>query len=226
MNPNIEYVINNEIIEYDLQDAGINIIKAYRLLDQETISSLEILEKKARHIAVGKLQGKDKEFSKAFLEKFSDLRKLFIDSNKLTSNRIISVKKDAIYTIGPCPNLSFGRILFVPKNYYSSYIRLPVTNIEIYYSDTNLDFKGMGENATNVHRLYLSEFIKEYINKLEKKDISIKRYLRKIIDDYKSSKLDESYYIEFNNKSKEFNALYNLQTLITPLVMIALRELS
>ena len=32
LNPNIEYLFGDEIIDYDMKDAGFNLIKQYRLL--------------------------------------------------------------------------------------------------------------------------------------------------------------------------------------------------
>jgi hypothetical protein len=63
------------------------------------------------------------------------------------------------------------------------------------------------------------------ISKLESRDTSIKRYLRKFIDDYKGMKLDEEFYIEFNNISRDFNPLFNFQKLIIPFAQIILKEM-
>ena len=40
-NPDIEYLFNNEIIEYDMKDAGFNIIKQFKLLPDIKIKELE-----------------------------------------------------------------------------------------------------------------------------------------------------------------------------------------
>ena len=65
-----------------------------------------------RHIAVGNLQREDKEFSNMLLKKFAEIRAVFIAENKLTDDNIISVKKDAIYTIGRCKKTRFDLIAF------------------------------------------------------------------------------------------------------------------
>lgn len=226
LNPDIEYLFDNEIIEYDIRDAGFSIIKYYKLLDPDVIKELSLMEKMHRHITIGKLQGKDKDFSKRLMDKFTEVRSVFISVNDLSDNNIISVKKDAIFTIGECGKIKFGKIEFVPKNKYSSYIRFVNNmNIEIYYGSGMVDIKGMGTHAINRHRLYLLEFIKHMIRCFESKDISIKRYLKRFIDDYKTSKLDEEYYLEFNNLSRNINPLYNFQKLIIPITQIVLREI-
>jgi hypothetical protein len=227
INPNIEYLFNSEIIEYDMREAGFNIIQHYKLLSTDQIKSLKDLDKVERYIAVGKLQGKDKDFSKALLNKFAEVRNVFISANDLTDNRIISVKKDAIYTIGPCGKIKFGKIEFVSKNQYSSYIRFTDNmNIEIYSKSDCIDIKGMGDSAINRHRLYMLEFIKSMISYLESKNSYIRRFLSEFIDRYKFGELDEEYYIEFNNLSKDYNPMYNFEKIVIPLTKITLREMT
>jgi hypothetical protein len=225
-NSNIEYLINHDIYEYDMKDAGLSIIQHYNLLSSNEINKLLELNKDEQHIAIGLLQRKDTNLSKTLSEKFIEMRSLFISANNISDDSIISVKKDAIYTIGPYSNLTFGCIKFVPKNHYSSYIRfVDNMNIEIYYGDGLLTVKGIGENALNHHRLYNLVFLKEIISDLEEKNISIKRYLKKFIDDYKTNYLDREYYLEFNNMSNKEDPLFNYQKLLIPIIQITLREL-
>lgn len=225
-NDDIEYLINNVIVEYDMKNAGLSIIKAFRLLDDETIKRLEEMDKKESTIEVGRIQGKDKEFSQKLLSKFIEMRSLFIGANNLSSERIIAVKKDAFFTIDYCENTKFGMIEFRPKNIYSSYIRfVENSNIELYYSENSIEVKGIQEYSLNKHRLHALEFLKEYFSKLENRDPFLKRILMKHIDEYKSGDVEEEFYIEFNNKSKDLNPLFNYQKLYIPLVQIAMREL-
>lgn len=226
LNPNIEYLFDNEIVEYDIKDAGFSIIKHYKLLSPEIIKNLTDLGKRERHIAVGKMQGIDKNFSKALMDKFAEVRAIFVSANNLSDNNIISVKKDAIFTIGECNKIKFGKIEFASKNRYSSYLRfIDNMNIEIYYNSGNMDIKGMGDSAINRHRLYMLEFIKSMISQLECRNSSAKRSLKRFIDDYKAMKLDEEYYIEFNNMSRDYNPLFNFQKIVIPFTQILLKEL-
>ena len=88
-----------------------------------------------------------------------------------------------------------------------------------------MDIKGMGDSAINRHRLYMLEFIKSIISQLECKDSYVKRSLKKFIDDYKAMRLDEEYYIEFNNISRDYNPLFNYQKVLIPFAQIILKEL-
>lgn len=222
-NPNIEYIFDTEIIEYDMKDAGFSIIKEYKLLPESKIAELERIGKGIeRHIIIGKIQGADKEFSKRFSEKFADVRAMFIDINKLTDNDIISVKKDAIFTIGRSDNLSFGNIVFAEKNKYSSYIRF--SDVEIYYSQDQLDVKGIGESGVNRHRIYMLDFIKKMIEMIECKDNRVKRYLIDFVMKYKNRELDEEYYIKFDRMSKDPDLLFNFRKIILPLFFMVMKE--
>ena len=228
MNPNIEYLFNTEIIEYDMKEAGFSLIKQYKLLNTDAITKLNQLGKDERKIAIGKLQRYGDLSSSVLSSKFAEMRGLFLTGNSLTDNEIITVKKDAIFTIGKCKKHKFDGIEFVEKNHYSSYIRfVNNSNIEIFYNDINgseLEIKGIGDVGVNRHRLYLIPFIIKIIKYIELKNPSAKRQLKTFIDEYKSMKLDEGYYIEFNNMSSSTDPMFNYQKLLIPLVQIVMGE--
>lgn len=227
LNPNIDYLFDEEIIEYDMRDAGFSLIKQFKLLPPGKIRELEQLGKgEARHIAIGMLERDDKELSKALSSKFAEVRGIFISMNGITDDQIISVKKDAIYTIGQCKRLRFGLVQFAAKNTYSSYLRFPnIQNLEIYYSSEATDVKGMGDTATNRHRLYMLNFLRTMISLIEHKDRGCKRRIMKFIEEYKAHELDEGYYLEFNNLSRAINPSFNYLNVIIPLVQIINREI-
>lgn len=227
LNPDIEYLFDDEIIEYDIRDAGFNLIQQFKLLPPEKIQELTKLGKGIeRHIAIGKLQREDRDLSKSLSDHFTEVRKIFMEFNKLSDDNIISVKKDAIYTIGQCNKLKFGQVEFIPKNTYTSYIRFPnINNLELYYSSQTIDVKGMSDSAVNRHRLYMLQFLREIISQTESHDPKAKRTIMRFIDEYKSLQMDEAYYVEFNNVSKNVNPIYNYAKILIPLTQIILKEI-
>ena len=227
LNPNIEYLFDSEIIEYDMSDAGFSLVKEFHLLSDDEIERLTLMGKGVdRHIAIGNLQRNNKQFSNELLRCFTELRKFFIDYNNLDDSKIISVKKDAFFTIGPCRRTKFGSIKFAEKNRYTSYLRLTnINDVEIYYSSAKLDVKGITAPALNRHRLYMLEFISKMMGMIEAKDPHVKRYLIKFIDEYKAHDLDDAYYLEFNRFSRDIDPIFNFQKLIIPLTQIISREL-
>ena len=228
LNPNIEYLFNDDIIEYDIHDAGFSLIQQYQLLPPEKIKELERIPRGIqRHIQVGVLQRDDKEFSKRLTDKFTEVRALFMMMNQLKDDSIISVKKDAIYTIGKVKRTTFGKVKFMEKNHYSSYIRFPdITNLELYYGENGIDVKGMGDAAVNRHRLYMLEFLRKTIKSIEQQDSSVKRKFMRFFNQYKFDELDEEFYIEFNNVSRDQNKLFNYANLLIPLLKIIMREVN
>ena len=226
-NPSIEYIFDTVIYEYDIRDAGFSIIKEYDLLPHQKIIELELLGKGLeRHITIGKLQGQNKEFSKNLSNKFAEIRAVFIGANQLTDDEIVSVKKDAIFTINACGVTDFGTIHFIEKNMYSSYIRFSnIGNVEIYYSNTSMDIKGLGESSTNRHRLYLLDFIKQIIVMIENKDPRVKRTMMEFVRKYKARELDDEYYLKFDRASKDIDLLFNYQNVIIPLIQIIQKEI-
>ena len=228
LNPNIEYLFNDDIIEYDIHDAGFSLIQQYQLLPPEKIKELERIPRGIqRHIQVGVLQRDDKEFSKLLTDKFTEVRALFMMMNQLKDDSIISVKKDAIYTIGKVKRTTFGKVKFMEKNHYSSYIRFPdITNLELYYGENGIDVKGMGDAAVNRHRLYMLEFLRKTIKSIEQQDSSVKRKFMRFFNQYKFDELDEEFYIEFNNVSSDQNKLFNYANLLIPLLKIIMREVN
>jgi hypothetical protein len=60
---------------------------------------------------------------------------------------------------------------------------------------------------------------------IELKDPKVKRWFIRFIDDYKSNNLEEEFYLEFNNKSKDYNAIFNYKNLLIPLAQIIQKEI-
>jgi hypothetical protein len=227
LNPNIEFIFNTEIVEYDLQAAGYSLIREYQLLHKDQIYQLSQLDKKERNIAIGKLQRDIPGLGKRLSDRFVDVRELFMKENNLDDSRLISVKRDAFFTIGKCYKTHLrDELRFVPKSTYSSYIRFPNnSNIELYYSSEKLDVKGIGEMGLARHRLYLLSMMSKLMKMIESKDSNIKRYWRKLVESYKLNQLEEGYYLEFNNKSQEIDPVFNYIKVIVPLTQIIIQEM-
>lgn len=228
MNPNIEYLFDDEICEWDMKDAGFSLIKEFKLLPQEKIDELSRLEKGlTRHIEIGKLQRDDKGFAQRLSKAFEEARFHFINTNKISDDTIISVKKDAIFTTAPIKRVNFGQVHFAQKNKYSSYLRFSnIHNIEMYYSRENgTDFKQINDHCINKHRLFMVHFLEEFIRRMETNEsYSVRRYLINFIMEYKSFGLDEEYYLEFNNKSADINPIFNYLNILIPLTQLVVKE--
>lgn len=224
-NPHIQYLFNSFIGEYDMRDAGFSLIQQYDLLPPEKIAELKGIEGRDRHIVIGMIQRDDKEFSRKFQEAFTEARRWFVTSNKLTDDHIITVKRDAFFVTVGCNHLINGKIMFRLKNEYTSYIRFPNNhNIEMFFNRDGIEIKGMNDSSVDAHRLYMYAFIRSMVKLIETKSRSAKIKIMRFIDDYKSGRLETPYYLEFNNMARDVNPVFNYMNILVPLVNIIQAE--
>lgn len=243
LDDNIDYIFNKEIIEYDIKSAGLNIIKKFKLLDDEKINYLNNLEKLHRDISIGKMQRKNKAFSKSLMQGFQECRRMFFDANDIEDDEVLSIKKDAIFLLRTANKTQFDNIKFVNKNEYISYIRLG--KYEIYHNNGKIDVKGISDETLKLHEDGMLRFLNTFFIMMESEpnEKKIKKLLSEFAYEYKSMLLPINFYREFNEKSlfrtnigfesgltsyltnvnKECDYLdisYNYLNVITPLISI------
>ena len=203
LNKNFDYIVSASIKEYDMRDAGFNILISEGALNQRTIDYLAGLPKQVRKIKLGLMQKENKELTKIQNEGFRKYRKLFLEANELTDDNIISVHKDAIIVVNKrITKTKFDTVEFRPKERYSSYYH--INNCEYYYSKltNDLSIKGLGKSTSKpyiYHKEYMIKTIKKIIklNEVSRKSACI--YLRDFMDKYRKMELKMEYYRELNN---------------------------
>lgn len=208
-------IINSYIREYDISKANINILLYNNLISEEEYQHLFYLAKKEREITVGKMQLKSKEINEAIKNGFKEARYLLYMNNSLTESNIVSVKKDAVYTLNrDLVYTKFRNIEFKLKNVYTSFYH--IDKLEFYFrSGTNeiLDIKGMGEESISLHKHYLLDFFSYIFSLAETESLSIViKELKGFLEAYKTRSLELGYYREFNNRSW-FSTMYRTTTL-------------
>lgn len=199
INDSIFYLFNKTIYEYDMKSAGYNLSRAYKLLPEDKLEELGRLKKERRSIEIGNIQRANPEYKERLKQAFEEARRMFFEANNLQADEIISIKKDAIFTTKYCDNTKFlDYIEFRPKHEYSSYIRLN-KKIELYYSDSQLDIKGLGDEIIEYHKDYMISFIRLFFQKMETDDTStVLGFMRRFIDRYKKRELPVGYYRRFD----------------------------
>jgi len=200
LNKNIEYLISNEIIEYDIKSAGFNIIKKFNLLDSNKINYLETLDRKQKQVQIGLYMKNYKELFKRLNEKFIEVREWFFNNNNLKDEDILSIKKDAIIVTKRCLVTELDNISFIEKNIYTSYYYL--NENEFYYNNSIIDVKGISDTTLEYHRQYMLDFLHTFfkMNELSKRK-RVVEFLKDFIDYYKRRKLYIEYYRELNIQS-------------------------
>jgi hypothetical protein len=200
LNKNIEYLVSNEIIEYDIKSAGFNLIKKYKLLDESKVNYLESLGKKQRQVQIGLYQRNDVELKKNLNDKFIEIRKWFFEQNNIEDDDVLSIKKDAIVTLRRCLVTEFDNIQFIEKNVYTSYYYL--NELEFYYNKDVIHVKGISDDLLELHGEYMLDFLHNFFLMNE---ISKKKKVIELIKDfshyYKARKLEIGYYRELSKQS-------------------------
>lgn len=193
------------------------------------------MPKKDADIAIGKLQIKDKDFSKKLDQAFTDIMNTFLDANHIDKDfDVTSIKKDACFVINKNIKTSeFGKyIKFIPKNEYHAYmylvpIKLPKRTggspLEIYFhKDDTLDIKGLvgdrriREKILDLHKDGILNFLSYTVFLAEKTGLNPKEmnsFLHEFVEMYKNKELDFDYYREFNIESKFRYQLYDTETM-------------
>lgn len=207
-NPNYEYLKNKSVVEYDLKDGGLSVIKEYNLLKPEYIDKLSKMTKENRKIVIGKLQARNSKLAVSLVKAFGDARELFVNTNHIQDSEILCIKKDALFIINRTDIVSqvSNNLLFRPKNSYSSIIRL--NEKEFYYDpETNiLDTKGFTDNVKDEERDFLFKDIKNFLKqseKINKQDIFIN--LKQYRMDYLNLELPILTYKNIDNDAYVFD---------------------
>lgn len=207
------FEVNSSIVEWDMKRAGPSLIKELGLLPMEEIERLELLPKNECDIAIGKMQIKNTDFSKALDKAFTDAMNIFLDANNIDKDLdVISIKKDACFVINKkVTQSSFGRyIKFIPKNQYHAYMN--VKPFEFYFKrNGEIDIKGLvGDKKRRSEIIKLHEdgminFLFYIIELAEKTNLSSKqmnKFLHDFVEMYKRKELEFDYYREFNVESR------------------------
>lgn len=201
LNKETEFLFGDEIIEYDIQSAGFNIIKKFGFLPEATIDWLEGLDKHSRHIQIGLLEKNDEVLKRNMKRGFVACRKKLFKENDLQDNHVLSIKKDAIFIVGTkLRETEFDNIRFIKKNVYNSYIYL--NKIEFYMNDEGCDCKGINDILVRLHQDYMLDIFREFAALMRhstiKKQLS---FIKEVSVAYRRRELEHGYYRELNRRS-------------------------
>lgn len=206
----VECIIDRHIREFDISKANINVLADIGEIDETTYQNLVAAPKIDREIFIGKLQGSVQGLSEKLAVGIANARKIFIESNGITDEEILSIRNDSITVIGdrPIRNLNItGRVGFRESARYTSFYRVSNISFLYYYNPIDgvdyLDTKGLGEGSIKLHKDYMLEFLSIlfYSAQIEgiKNAISL---LQMVYRNYVNLDLSIGHYRELNPQSK------------------------
>lgn len=195
-------LINNNIFEYDMKEAGFSVIQEFSLLSEKEIDYLKKMPKYDRTVMIGKMSRSKKDLFKNINQRIKESVEIFMQTNNL-SNFVLSIKKDAVFAAGSASVFEFGKYLkFVIKNKYSSCML--TKKFELYYNSSKMDVKGfslkehpifdkfkqifksleLGNNPFNELKEFRNNFLSLTLPKSYYVDISENVFLFKMSEDY------------------------------------------
>lgn len=196
------------IIEYDISQANINILKKYNQLSDKDYNYLKSIPKINREIIIGNMIKGNKDLFKIIQKGIKESKVNLFDSNNIKGYEVVRIASDAVYInrTSPLQYTTFDNIEFKIKSISNSYLKLKDILFFINYENNNInvDIKGLGEDYSK-HESLIS-FICNIICELEFDGIKpAMNSLEQFIDDYINKRLDVLYYREFNSRG-----LYNV----------------
>lgn len=200
LNESITYLFRKNIVEYDMQSASLSVSERFGLIDPIRLEQLRNMPKDQRVREVGLLQKSDKEFSERMLEGIVKTRQEFLDMNHIAEDDIICLHSDAIIFNQTSPIIDkVDNVQFIVKNNWTSYLRYD--NVEIYYGDGVITYKGIPKEMLKFHTLGINKFLLQVFSMIESCDENIIPFLRKFEKRYLQDKLPDYYYISFGRQS-------------------------
>jgi hypothetical protein len=199
-----------------MKNAGMSIIKSFKLLPDKTITKLEKLSKLEKSIKVGLIRKNDREFSREFGRKMKEVVHMFVEQNEINRGKIISIKNDAVFVADVNPTITkFYECEFIAKNRYTSYVNLD--GKEFYYGNDNIDVKGFGQEILDAHNPYMISLIGGILKSAENlKSNKLLELFKTVQGEYLNMDLDIEYYREMNSDlsfklKSEGNMIFGVQ---------------
>jgi hypothetical protein len=172
INKSIKYLINKRIYEYDIQSAGLTVLKNKNIITEDTYNLWKTKPKSWVQYYIGSRLGKLQD---DIFKTEAEIVSKFIDINEIQDSNIISRKRDAVFIFNTTiSTTTIDGYSFKLKNTYTSYFKLE--NFELYYhSDKDfLDIKGLDISCITHHKLL--PYIKKCIMLLERLDQGFMQY--------------------------------------------------
>ena len=221
-----QYIIPSDFIitpiyEYDISKANISILLQKGVINRAQYNAFCAMPKRERQIKIGLMQKNNPLIIKILEEGFIEARRMFVTSNNIQDEEIVSIKKDAMFIVRPVSFTTFGYINFSLKHVYSMMAK--IGRLECYYTldpikDVyDIDIKGIkDEILINKHQsFYITLLCELFFMVLDNRIEDAIAFMVQFAKQYDLLQQDLGFYREFNSESlysvKSINSIFYLE---------------
>lgn len=217
VNDGLPFLVNSQIVEYDIARGNTSVMREFKLLPEETIAHLENLSKEDRVREVGLLQRNDKLLANQLEGLFTRVVQMFMEQNNLDQDvDVLCIRRDAVFVVNkPISQPRVGNhILFRPKSTYHAALQLG-PRWHFFFErgkpvkvDNFLNEKKDINGALPKLREGIMDFLSEFVDVCEGHNMNrreIYHFLNQFCTAYKERRVDICYYREFTA-----DALYHI----------------
>lgn len=213
-NPNYDilYGLDSRIIrEFDINAAGLSMIRRFNMLGKKDIQQLEAMDKYTRNVVIGKIRGQDVEFSKELKLHIRDTMQEFMEENGMVDEDIISINNDAVTVIQPrnkVNKLRVNDIQYKISGVYTS--AMFISRVSFFRGkDETLTVKGISDTGRSMCGDYMLEEFNSWLGALENGEriIDVLKDVSSFKDLYCERKLDINYYRSIRNGNLQMNEM-------------------
>jgi predicted transcriptional regulator len=200
---NVHWIIH-EIFEYDIAKANISLLKAAGIISAAEFNMYSQMPKLQRQIAIGNLQ-RNPVFAKCLANGFERARMNLVTANNLEDDDILSIRKDAIYSLKKLDVIDFGDVHFTLRNKFSIMIKAKGLDIYYFYNDMTddmyIEVKGISDDKLHYHEAMLSAIGTWLKMVLSGKTDDVLLDMIQFMHKYERYQLPTEFYREFNSYS-------------------------
>lgn len=211
----IPIILNNNIYEYDIKAANVNMLYAYGIITEDAYYNYLNMDKKIREVSIGLMQKNQKKqdgtntIGQMINDGIKECKRLLFEANNIDDANVVRVASDAVYVMSeyPCPvttvMLNNHPIVFKVNGPYRSMLKLG--NLVIFFAllenGYDVSVKGINDNLVHLHSDFLS-FLCQIIDCMEHGDRDgTLRIYKDYYNAYIHRELPINHYREFNSSS-------------------------
>ena len=206
----LNFIIGNQIREYDMSKANISVLRDSDAISEEQYQYFLQCPKLEREITIGKMRGENPKLTEILKEGIKQARRKFIESNNIQDVDILAIRNDAITVIGNKPIRTLqitDRVAFRLDGVYSSFYHINHLDLLYLYDPINriesLDIKGMNSECINLHKDFMLDLLSEIFYEAQVENIAVSiGTIQNFYSRYLSLDAEVGYYRELNSGSK------------------------